>query len=192
MTGTPKIRYPRAEAIRVAREVAARLKPGCLRIMVAGSLRRGQTAAGDVEILYIPRTEWCRDPGDFFASGEVNLADRRIAEMESQGILSRRTNVNGSTVFGPKNKLMEHCASGIPVDLFSTDESCWENYKVCRTGPAESNTRIAMAAQKRGWRWTPYGAGFIRDGSLHPISCEADVFRFVGLPQPPKRTEIEL
>ena len=37
-------------------------------------------------------------------------------------------------------------ASGIPVDFFATTEEAWFNYLVCRTGPAELNTRIASAA----------------------------------------------
>jgi DNA polymerase/3'-5' exonuclease PolX len=187
-----KTRFPRAKAISVAREVAAILAPNCQRIIVAGSLRRGKAEVGDIEVVYIPKFEMGNVPGDMFAEERVNLADRAIALMEARGILARRTNVNGSTMFGSKNKLMEHCDSGIPADLFSTNEDSWFNYLVCRTGPAESNTAVAVAAKRRGWHWNPYGSGFTRDGALHSITSEADVFRFVGLPQPPKRIEIEI
>lgn len=192
MKTAEKVKFPRANAISVAREVASCLKPVCERILVAGSLRRGKAEVGDVELLYIPKVEWCRDPGDFFSSVQINMADNAIASMEINGVLAKRKNVNGSVMFGPKNKIMVHCRTGIPVDLFSTSESCWFNYLVCRTGPAESNTQIAIIAQRIGWRWQPYSNGFYRDGKIYEITSEEDVFRFVGLPKPPKRTEIEI
>ncbi len=56
MSDTPiaKTKYPRADAIAVARELCAVLKPVAARIIVAGSLRRQRPMVGDVEILYIP------------------------------------------------------------------------------------------------------------------------------------------
>jgi DNA polymerase/3'-5' exonuclease PolX len=182
-----KPRWPHADGMTVAAEVCAALQPFCERIIVAGSLRRGKPTVGDVEILYIGLTESRPDPEDMFATIVVNLADEAIAELERGGVLERRRNVNGSEMFGPKNKLMRHRASGMPVDLFAATRENWWNYLVCRTGPAESNTRIATAAQHRGWKWHPYGAGFSReneDGEPEDfiVTCEEDVFRFVGLP----------
>lgn len=189
-----KIKYPRAKAVPVAHEVACRLKPYCHRIIVAGSLRRGSPTVGDVEIVYVPKTEVQPTPGDFFAIGVVNLADKAIAEMETEGILAKRTDVNGSTMFGAKNKLMVHCASEIPVDIFATDEACWFNYLTCRTGPAESNMLVATLAQRKGWHWSPYGPGFTHpaSGRIFEIDSEEKVFAFVGMPQPPKRVEIPI
>ena len=130
-----------------------------------------------------------QDPADMFASITVNLADEAISALEKSGVLERRKNVKGSEMYGPKNKLMRHCASGLPVDLFAATAENWWNYLVCRTGPADSNTRICMAAQDRGWKWNPYGAGFSRDGETRAMESEAEVFAFVGLPyaQPEER-----
>lgn len=394
-----KPRFPNAVGMKVAAELCAALKPVCERLIVAGSLRRRKQTVGDVEILYIGKTEVRQDPADMFASITVNLADEAIAALEKSGALERRKNVNGSEMYGPKNKLMRHRASGLPVDLFSVlQERCpcgivphesndkttkpdsvqaemrcvpdvlrrpqsasvlqkmqqqtpmdrvqsqearqqlpgsemqdlqkevsvkvllegeadllpamhkdsagagnarpksldetdgvsstgrlcddlrpgatsgksearrgsdaasfrdgatlgaaaepmgtcspqerseerqpigesgnrdaretqrasdvptlpetvsskvvcpkcngtgmyapsWHNYLVCRTGPADSNTRICMAAQERGWKWNPYGAGFSRDGEIRAMESEAEVFAFVGLPyaQPEER-----
>lgn len=187
----PKRKYPRSEAEAVAREIGALLKPACERIAVAGSLRRGALVVGDIELVYIPKTENRSDPDNFFGRIDVNLADEVILGLERAGVLARRKNVNGSEMYGPKNKLMVH-ASGIPVDLFATRADCWFNYLVCRTGPAESNTRIAASAKRMGWHWNPYGEGFTRDGKVYPMDTEERVFRFVGLSSPGKRTEIQL
>lgn len=184
-----KPRFPNAVGMKVAAELCAALKPVCERLIVAGSLRRRKPTVGDVEILYIGKTEVRQDPADMFASITANLADEVISELEKSGVLERRKNVNGSEMYGSKNKLMRHRASGLPVDLFAATPENWWNYLVCRTGPADSNTRICMAAQDRGWKWNPYGAGFSRDGETRAMESEDEVFAFVGLPyaQPDER-----
>lgn len=378
--------------MKVAAELCAALEPVCERIIVAGSLRRRKPTVGDVEILYIGKSEVRKDPADMFASITVNLAEEAIAALEKSGEIERRKNVNGSEMYGPKNKLMRHRTTGLPVDLFSVlQERCpcgivpheskgkttkpdsvqaemrcmpdvlrgqksasvqqnlqqqtpmdrvqsqeagqqlpnsemqdlqkevsgkdvlerspnllssmhedsssagnartkpmdkadglsttgrlcddlrpgttsgksearrggdaasfrdgatlgaaaepmgtcspqerseerqpigesgnrdtretqgagdvptlpeavpskvvcpkcngtgmyapsWWNYLVCRTGPADSNTRICMAAQNRGWKWNPYGSGFSRGDEIRAMESEAEVFDFVGLP----------
>jgi DNA polymerase/3'-5' exonuclease PolX len=188
-----KPRWPHADGMKIAAEICTALQPVCERLIVAGSLRRGKPTVGDVEILYISTTETRPDPHDLFGTVVVNLADEVIAALDASGVLGRRRNVNGAEMFGAKNKLMVHRASGMPVDLFSATPRNWWNYLVCRTGPAESNTRIATAAQRRGWKWHPYGSGFSReneDGEREDfvVACEEDVFRFVGLPFKEPRT----
>jgi len=174
-----KRRWPRAEALAVARELCARLKPVCDRLVVAGSLRRGKADVGDVEILYIPRMQ--ERPADLLSKCMVSLAAEEIERMLEDGTLTKRKSRTGSTAWGEKNKLALH-RSGVPVDLFSTSAESWWNYLVCRTGPAESNTRICMAAQAIGWKWNPYGSGFSRDGETRAMESEEAVFQFVGLP----------
>jgi DNA polymerase/3'-5' exonuclease PolX len=177
-----KPRFDNAVGMKVAAELCAALKPVCERLVVAGSLRRRKTTVGDAEILYIGKTEERQDPADMFASITVNLADEVIAALEKSGVLERRKNVNGSEMYGAKNKLMRHRATGLPVDFFAATAENWHNYLVCRTGPADSNTRICMSAQERGWKWNPYGAGFSRGDEARAMESEEAVFAFVGLP----------
>lgn len=174
-------KWDRTLALPVAKELCDRLKPACSRLIVAGSLRRRKAAVGDVEILYVPLLE--ERPGDLFSTEMVSLAEEEICRMIGDGTLSARPLANGRTAWGEKNKLALH-RSGIPVDLFRTTDEAWFNYLVCRTGPAESNTRIATEAQRRGWQWNPYGAGFtnLETGDVTPMDSEEAVFRFVGLP----------
>lgn len=176
-----KQRFDRATALPVARELCRALEPVTTRLIVAGSLRRRKPTVGDVEILFIPRTE--RRPVDLIHSEDFDLASERIDELLSGGILEMRPNVTGGTSWGGKNKLAVHVATGIPVDLFTASEANWWNYLVCRTGPLESNKRIAEAAQAKGWKWNPYGAGFSGSmGAKHVVTSEAEVFEFAGLP----------
>lgn len=166
----------------MARELVQVLRPVSERLIVAGSLRRMKPQVGDVEIIYIPRRGLAAD-GDLFESRK-NLADMAIDDLIRRFVLAKRTNVKGAEMFGSKNKLARHVLSGVPVDLFSATPANWFNYLVCRTGPALSNTRIALEARTRGYKWNPYGDGFTRlsDGETIPMDSEEAVFRFVGLP----------
>lgn len=181
-----KTKYPRAAALEVARGLCQSLKPFTERLIVAGSLRRRKEQVGDVEILYIPKFSTGK-PVDLFSPPPlVNNADELLATLLFTGIkesrITHRLNVKGSSVWGQKNKLAIHVASGIPVDFFAATEANWWNYLVCRTGGAASNMRIASTAQGKGWKWQPYGAGF-RDnyGDLVPVTSERACFELIGL-----------
>jgi len=183
-----KRRFPYEVAAKVAQELRQALEHYCRRFIVAGSFRRHKPDVGDLEILYITKTCVKQDPKDMFAALTINVADAEIAWLEAEGVLKRRLNALGREVFGPKNKLMVHAATGLPVDLFAATEENWWNYLVCRTGPAENNVRIAAAARAMGWKWNPYGPGFTRleprpeGGNRAVMGSEREVFDFVGLP----------
>lgn len=184
MSEEPK-RYARAEARAVAKELCDGLIPLCEagRIIVAGSLRRRKATVKDIEIVYVSRSVTVMD--GLFDTKQVPAVDGLLVDLLGQGKLVMRRNVNGSTMWGAKNKLAVHVRSGIGVDLFATTEACFFNYLVCRTGGKESNTAIAMAAQAMGWKWNPYGEGFSRPAGLgtetHAVRSEREVFEFVGL-----------
>lgn len=175
-----KTKYPRSAALAVAKELCD-LQRLCDRLICAGSLRRRKLEVGDVEILYIPK--FATVPDGLFDQKRVSLVDVALDEMLKAGIIAKRRNVNGSEMWGEKNKLAVHVASGIPVDFFATTEASWFNYLVCRTGGAENNRQIAMAANNKGWTWNPYGGGFTDEhGQIVPVKSEQDVFVLVGLP----------
>jgi DNA polymerase/3'-5' exonuclease PolX len=178
---TPKQQWARRDALAVAKELCDLLEPVTERLVVAGSLRRRKPDVGDVEIIYIPK--WIERPEDMFSTCLVSLVDEMIEGWLLNGTLAKRPSKTGSFAWGAKNKLALH-RSGMPVDLFRTEESAWWNYLVCRTGPAESNAAIALAAQQRGYKWNSYGSGFTRlsDGEVFPMESEEAVFDFVGMP----------
>jgi DNA polymerase (family X) len=180
-------RWPLAAAQAVAAEIASYLRPHCSRLEIAGSIRRKRETVGDVEIVFVsnPHGAQPAGPNDLFADERTQgfpAADSAIAMLERIHILGRRKNAKGVETFGPKNKYMVHLASGIPVDLFATTEECWHNYLVCRTGPAEHNVGICMAARRRGWSWRPYGEGFESNGRVHRVTSERDLYDFLKLP----------
>jgi DNA polymerase (family 10) len=176
-----KRRYPLEDAERAAHEIVGALLDVTDRIIVAGSIRRRKPTVGDIEIVYIPSFE-TRLADLLGGTVEANIANERIEYLVSAGVLAKRPSVKGTFAWGAKNKLAVH-RSGIPVDLFATDAASWANYLVCRTGPVESNIRIAEAAKRKGWKWNPYGTGFSNArGERHGVESEREVFEFVGLP----------
>lgn len=183
-----KVRYARADAIAVARELCALLKPFTHRLIVAGSLRRRKQFVGDVEILYIPKLEPRRRlrQVDAFAPPTVevvNLADVLLDSLVSRAVILQRKSVTGSISWGGKNKYATDVATGIPVDFFAATTDNWWNYLVCRTGGATNNTLIATAAQDRGLQWHPYAHGFTnRAGRWLRVRSERAVFAIAGLP----------
>jgi len=184
-----KTKYPRAEALAVARLLVQCLQPCCSRLIVAGSLRRRKAEVGDVEILYIPNVVSGPDPADLFGRPILhNAADVALAALQDKGILSRRLNAVGSVMWGERNKLAVHVESSIPVDLFAATPQNWWNLVVCRTGGMQSNIAICLAAIESGWKWEPYGEGFSRPNPerngwllVMPVTSEREVFEFVGL-----------
>lgn len=172
--------------MKVAKELCDALKPVTERLVVAGSLRRRKAEVGDVEILFVPKVE--RRRVGLFAEdvSEVCLVGECLGALLAAGVLAKRLNANGSEMWGAKNKLAVHVASGVPVDFFAATEESWFNYLVCRTGPGESNIAICQSAIERGWKWNPYGSGFSRTVGLgvetHAVASEREVFEFVGLP----------
>lgn len=177
-----KQRYPADLARKVAEELLTYLRASCSKAEIVGSLRRSEVTVGDIEILCVPRGVFA---GGFdllrpLAGDDLTVS---IDGLIRKGILNYRLSVRGIRAYGPKNKLLRHVASGIPVDIFTTDEDCWPVALVIRTGPKESNIAIANAALRKGWRLHAYGSGFTDENGAE-IKChsERDVFEMVGLP----------
>jgi DNA polymerase/3'-5' exonuclease PolX len=173
--------FSRAQARPVIRELANALGPACRRLIVAGSYRRRNPLIHDLEFVFVPKIEG-RRMCDFWRLDRVDLAALAIDRLVALGLLAKRPNKNGRFCWGRQNRLALHVATRLPVDLFATAEDCWWNYLVCRTGSKETNMRIAMAAQERGWHWSPYESGFIRPQGLSHVHSEREVFELVGLP----------
>ncbi len=178
--------FPAAIAGSLANRLVVMMETLCepQRCVVAGSLRRGKRRVGDIEVLYVPRVEVRPVESELLAL-PMDLVECLLKTMLEGGFLEKRVNRRGFQTWGDLIKLARHVESGIPVDFFRATQENWFNYLVCRTGPKESNEAIATAAQTRGLKWKPYGAGFYwancEDQLAVPVLCEADVFRAVGL-----------
>jgi len=157
------------------------------RIEIVGSVRRKKAEIGDVEVLYIPKFDNIIPEGEFFETNS-NLVDLFLNKKLETWMLHKRLDIKGAQRWGEKLKLAEFGIDKIPVDLFACTHDTWICNFVMRTGGKESNTKIAMAAQKKGWKWESTGVGFI-DAITKKTVCipktEQELFEAVGLPYLP-------
>jgi DNA polymerase/3'-5' exonuclease PolX len=192
MTMTEKPKHDRSKALEVARELCAVMRGVTMpdRLKVCGSLRRGKAQVGDVEIVFVPRTEMRQ--ADLLSTMEVDLASEAVERLLAAGVIHKRPNIRGIFAWGPKNKLAVHTASGIPVDFFATTEDHWWVTVVIRTGPAKFNIRLIKEAAERDLKLHAYGAFTnAKTGQEIIPSSEQQVFELAGLDylEPHQRTE---
>lgn len=170
-----KQRWPLADALAVAEKLRDTLAPACFRIEIAGSVRRKRVDVGDIELLCLPKV----DADALFMPDRLDMI---LTEMIYNGFLDYRLSSAGKRTYGPKNKLLVHKASGISLDVFSTEPWFWGMSMVVRTGPAEFNVRMMQRFIDLKMRGHAYGG--VTSSSGEEIECpdEATVFRLLGWP----------
>lgn len=180
-----KQKFPRADAIAVAKEMVAALKSCCVedRLVIAGSLRRSKQTVGDVELLFISKIIEVPDHNDLFGPPlKLSTVDEALDLLLASGVIDTRPNKLGRTSWGDKNKLGIHVASGIPVDFFATNEECFYMALVIRTGTAEFNKRMILSAERRGLKTHAYGVfENARTGEKIIPKNEREVLELAGL-----------
>ena len=115
----------------IASEIIQTLRPDCVQIQAAGSIRRLKPEVKDVEIVYTSQTR--SKQMDLF--GDVHQlyfhTDDAIDSLIINGILARDTTVPR---WGQKYKRAVHCASGICIVLYRTEPDKWGYNKALLTG----------------------------------------------------------
>lgn len=164
-------RWPHAEALAVAEELRGLLEPHCERIEIAGSLRRQKPDVGDIELLCVPK------PAE--SIWHTDALDAALSGLMGDGVLNFRLNGRGSRTYGPLNKYLTHLASGIAVDVFSTDLDHWGAALLIRTGPKEMNVRMMTRCAGLGFKGYVYGIRN-RQGEDMAVPDEESVFRLLG------------
>lgn len=197
----PERRYPVADAAHVVNELMDVLWPGCDRLAIAGSIRRGKPEVKDIELLAIPRRQVAAR--DLFGEPIAwsNQLDDIVLRLLDEGILEHRLDINGRPAFGERYKRLRYGgdgpARGIGLDLFSVLPPAQYGLQlVIRTGPHEFSKQVVTP---RGSLTTDARPGFLpfghrsRDGGIwrlgplgEPVELiempeEDDVFRFLGM-----------
>ena len=121
-----------AEADRLAGQIVAQLAPHCVRIQVAGSVRRRRPEVGDIEVVAIPKPY---DVG-LFRSGIATVVDQW-------------PKVRGEL---PCKYTQRRMPEGIALDLFLVSHRNWGLQLAIRTGSAAYSHQVLA----RGWRMAGY------------------------------------
>lgn len=194
MSDTPKRPYDAMWPI--ARDLVERLRPYCQRIEIAGSLRRGKSLIGDIEIVAIPQPAQASFGGGIIS--QPYQLDARIEEAVAQG----RVTIIRS---GPKQKSLFFNLKNVgrvDVELWlQPDPATWGCNFMIRTGSADFAKWMVTS---QGWGGAMPNELRFQDGRLwrvpndmrfqggqtllealrlHPLPTpeEADVFDALGL-----------
>lgn len=176
-------RIPLAQATALALEVVGMLGDFCERIAMGGSIRRGRTDIGDIEIVAKPYFE-----------GKTNLLNIRLDQLLKDGVLSQRLNKNGHRIAWA-NRVRCAMYKGFALDVFIVlPDRQWGPTMVIRTGPGDANAALVTKIDVLNRQFDvmgvcPVGMQF-KDGAIWgdggspylDTPEEADVFAALGLP----------
>lgn len=156
-----KYRYDQAFAVATA--VMEELRPHCLRIEIAGSIRRKKALVGDIEIVAIPKP---------YTTG--------VSESGIALVVNKWVKVKGEMEFGKTKYTQRTLPAGIALDLFIADETNWGLIFAMRTGSADfSHKVLASGWVSRGFK--SIGGYMTRDGEKLEVKEEVDLFRIAGV-----------
>lgn len=167
-------KFSAAIALGVARRVVEELKPASLRIEIAGSLRRGNPAVHDIDIVLLPK-----QPSDQFVLGDEMPLEQILRDLRARGSL---TEVRGKE----KIKCFIAAKTGIPVDLYIATPETWTTLLLIRTGSKEHNIKLAQRARELGMKLRASGDGIeAASGQLLRLSTEEELFSVLQVPYKP-------
>lgn len=171
------LKVPFADALHIAEQLVADLRPVCERVKVVGSLRRKRPQVGDVEILLEPRMV----TSDLFGSQMPDLLPIRAVAYSWGGIEKA----------GERMLSIRTAMQALKVELYMVHPPAnWFVLLAIRTGPATLGKEAVTRMHQFGRRCD--GGRIIdkRTGYEWPCNCEEDFFRAAGLPcLPPARRD---
>ncbi len=148
-------------ATSIAASLVETLRPACVRIEIAGSLRRAKAEVGDIEIVCIPITG-VYTLNDLFGQSYQTIAVNDLEDSLSQLLAVDEWPWSMDAVLkrdGPRSKRLRHKPTGVCCDLTITDPRRWGILYTIRTGPAAfSQALVGQALQHHT---------FVDDGLLH-------------------------
>ena len=144
-----KTPMPYAQAKVLADEVVEILSGVCLKIDIAGSIRRKCVMVGDIEIVAIPKPPTQLDMFDEPVHGAAHeLYDALLGYAEMGAPFGYRLNVNGQKSFGQQMMLLTY--KGFALDVFCTTPEQWAVTLLIRTGSANFSKSFAMLKHQGG------------------------------------------
>lgn len=126
-------KIPLARAKTVADRFIKYIEPVCIKVSVAGSVRRGCEFVGDIECVCVPQDEFVM--GRLFPLG-----------------------YKGMVVNGTRLKRFKYPESGIQIELYITTLSDYGRILAIRTGSSfYSHAQLAITWNRKGWAGTEEG-----------------------------------
>jgi DNA polymerase/3'-5' exonuclease PolX len=201
---------PLNEMYRLGMELVEALSPGCVRIALAGSVRREKPSPNDIEVVCIPSIETFTI-NDMFGEEVERVTANRLDDALEQTmgeygpwVMDDVTKRNGE-----KYKRLRTVGGVGGADVFITDARRWGYTYTVRTGPGEFSKAIVTRAHQLGMFFSGsllHQHKPLRDELGNVLPCargercrqiietpeEVDVFTALDLPYilPQKRSEM--
>jgi DNA polymerase/3'-5' exonuclease PolX len=143
----------------LAQSLLEQLASACVRLEIAGSVRRGKADPHDLELVALPAIGEVTIPnlfGEIVERRTVNLLENALVALLQAEAWEFDPEVKRN---GPKYKRLRHGASGLCCDLFITDRRRWGYTFTVRTGPGDFSKALVKCAHRRGM--------FFNDSLLH-------------------------
>ena len=158
------------DAEKIANQVKTVVCAHCVKIEIAGSIRRQKPKVHDI---------------DFVVATKSDFEWQKISEELKR--MKAKPNCQGNSVI----KAFLPCQNGLfQVDFYRAKLSTFGILLLVRTGSAEHNVWLAGCAISKGMR-IKYSEGLIKEGSAIAGENEKGVFEALGLPCPlPTEREI--
>lgn len=134
----------------LAQSLLAQLAPACLRIEIAGSIRRGKPTPKDIEIVCIPRIVGFQEYdmfGNEVESGDHSQLSDAVVTLCTVGDWEFDPEVKRN---GSKYKRLRHIGTRVCCDLFITSVECWGAIFAIRTGPGDYSKELVTQARRKG------------------------------------------
>lgn len=180
----PATFIPLHKAIRYGEEVKKRLSESCIKIEVAGSIRRRKSpGVKDIEIVCIPKTEMVQ--ANLFEKKEV-----RVSTFVDQ--VNKWEAIKGDAALGKYTQRALTKDHTLILDLFIVQEDNFGWQLMLRTGPAKYNQYLILPALKK--RGIHSVDGFlVKNGDILPTPDESSVYALLGwTPTAPHLRELAL
>lgn len=180
-------RVKRDEVLPVCEWLIAQLAPACVRVQVAGSIRREAQDVKDIEIVVEPIYN-----GD--SVGVKNPISPKLDRVLMGLIMSGAIEFDKVTKrAGPRYKKLMLIEQKISVDLFYADAENWGNTVTIRTGCSKYSEAVVTHALKVKFRQNEGRLWQVRGATLIPVACktEEEYFNALGIKMPPPNMRTE-
>lgn len=132
----------------IAEDLLAQLSSACVRIEIAGSLRRRKPEPKDIELVAIPAIGHyaVRDLFDHVVEEHpINHLEEAVLTLLDLGQWEFDPEVRRN---GPAYKRLRHVPTGVCTDLFITDARKWGYTFTVRTGPGDFSKALVTYAHR--------------------------------------------
>ncbi len=153
MSDSPILPTPIEQALPLAQEFAAALRPHAVRLAIAGSIRRQRTVVKDIEIVAQVQPATATD---MFGQPIPDAPSPTLLALPAVLAQTGWTLVKG----GDRYKQLSHPDHPLKLDLFLVhDPAHWGLVYLLRTGSAEFNLALVNHINQLGWH--------LADNTLH-------------------------